>query len=104
VRRLSPARGEFGHSAGISVYPVGNFGDSVKSPAPGANLLIEDGARLYPVEIKSGRTLHEDFFKNLQFFHKISGNPLEHGWVIYGGSEQQTRSYGNVAGSQSALL
>lgn len=62
------------------------------------DLLIEDGARLYPVEIKSGRTLHEDFFKNLQFFHKISGNPLEHGWVIYGGSEQQTRSYGNVAG------
>jgi len=62
------------------------------------DLLVEDGARLYPVEIKSGRTLHEDFFKNLRFFHKISGNPLEQGWVIYGGSEQQARSYGNVAG------
>lgn len=62
------------------------------------DLLIEDGARLYAVEIKSGRTLHEEFFRNLHFFHKISGNPPEHGWVIYGGLERQSRSYGNVAG------
>lgn len=50
------------------------------------------------VEIKSGCTLHEEFFKNLHFFHKISGNPPQYGWVIYGGSQQQSRSYGNVAG------
>lgn len=64
------------------------------------DLLIEDGARLYPVEIKSGRTIQQDFFKNLDFFHKISGNPPEFGWVIYGGQEHQARSNGTVAGWQ----
>lgn len=62
------------------------------------DLLIEDGARLFPVEIKSGRTIQPDFFKNLDFFHKISGNPPEQGWVIYGGQDRQARSNGTVRG------
>lgn len=62
------------------------------------DLLVEDGARLYAVEIKSGRTIQEEFFKNLLFFHKISGNPLGQGWTIYGGEARQARSNGTVAG------
>lgn len=62
------------------------------------DLLIEDGAHIYPVEIKSGRTVQQEFFKNLDFFHKISGNPRENGWVVYGGDQKQARSNGNVTG------
>ena len=62
------------------------------------DLLVEDSARLFAVEIKSGRTIQPDFFKGLQFFHQISGNPIEDAWVVYGGEERQMRTNGKVVG------
>ncbi len=62
------------------------------------DLLVEDGTGLFPVEIKSGRTIQPDFFKGLDFFHKISNNPLSNGHIVYGGDLHQPRINGTVTG------
>lgn len=62
------------------------------------DLLMEEGGKIIPVEIKSGRTIKPDFFRNLEFFNRISGNPPELGHVIYGGDTLQHRTQGVVTG------
>ena len=47
--------------------------------------IIDDGNRLTPIEIKSGNTSNADFFKGLNYWNKLSGNPIENSYVIYGG-------------------
>ena len=48
--------------------------------------IIENGEKLVPVEIKSGSTFNQDFFKNIVYWNKISGNSLENSFVVYGGN------------------
>ena len=60
------------------------------------DLLVEDGEKLYPMEIKSTQTLRSDFFKNLEFFQKLSDTPPEQSFLIYGGTENQNRLRGFV--------
>lgn len=62
------------------------------------DLLIDRGMNIYPFEIKAGRTIHSKFFKGLKYFNEISGTPLDHSYLIYGGDEKQERSSGNVIG------
>jgi predicted AAA+ superfamily ATPase len=62
------------------------------------DLLLEEGGRIIPVEIKSGRTIKPDFFRNLEFFNRISGNPPELGHIIHGGDTLQKRTQGVVTG------
>jgi len=56
------------------------------------DLIMEDTNRIIPVEIKSGQTIHDEFFKGLKFWQKISHQ--ESGYLIYGGEQVQTRSKG----------
>ena len=49
-----------------------------------------------PVEIKSGRTVNDDYFKNISYWNKLSGNPPERSFVIYGGDNSQNRKAGKV--------
>lgn len=56
------------------------------------DIIIDDGSKLYPVEIKAGKTITSDYFKNFQFWSKISG--VNEGSVIYAGNELQKRSSG----------
>jgi len=56
------------------------------------DVLIEQAGNLYPIEIKSGKTITSDYFKGLNYWTKISGN--SNGLVIYGGDEEQLRSDG----------
>ncbi|TAK43230.1 MAG: ATP-binding protein [Saprospiraceae bacterium] len=47
------------------------------------------------VEIKAGKTVHPDFFKNLKLFKNL--NPAASGsWVVYGGDQMQPRSDATV--------
>lgn len=62
------------------------------------DLIIEEGGKIFPVEIKSGRTIQSDFFRNLEFFNRISDNPPELGHIIYGGDNNQFRSSATVNG------
>ncbi len=57
------------------------------------DLIYETGRNIYPIEIKSGATISEDFFKNLKKFIKFDGLDIPYGGAIfYGGNEIQERT------------
>ncbi|TKS56819.1 ATP-binding protein [Mesohalobacter halotolerans] len=60
------------------------------------DLLIEDGTKLQAVEIKSSKTIHTDFFKNLKQFSKVKSSVIP--FLVYGGHEYQKRTNGTVLG------
>lgn len=51
--------------------------------------IIEKGTTLFPVEIKAGKTVTPDYFKNIKYWNKISGNNPEDSCVVYGGDTRQ---------------
>jgi hypothetical protein len=59
------------------------------------DLLIEQGSRIIPIEIKSGKTITGEFFNGLNYWTKISGN--ESGIVLYSGNQVHNYSNGNHA-------
>ncbi len=56
------------------------------------DVIIQDGEHLTPVEIKSGQTVTEEYFKGLAFWQKVC--PGSNGYIIYGGKSEQRRSNG----------
>lgn len=56
------------------------------------DLILDQDNKLTPVEIKSGQTITDEYFKNLRFWAKLSGS--ESGYVVYGGQDFQKRSNG----------
>lgn len=56
------------------------------------DVVIDNGGKLLPIEIKSGATVTDDFFKGIRFWQKLTG--AKKGLVIYGGEEGQKRSNG----------
>ena len=56
------------------------------------DLIVADGSTITPVEIKSGQTITNDYFKGIQYWNKIS--KTEGGYVIYGGNTEQKRGGG----------
>jgi uncharacterized protein len=54
------------------------------------DMLLDKEQSLIPIEIKSGKTINQSFFKNLEYWNKISG--LENNnYLIYSGAENQCR-------------
>lgn len=51
------------------------------------DLIAEKDNNLFAFEIKAGKTFNNDFFKNLNYWNKISGNPHENTYIIYGGNK-----------------
>jgi hypothetical protein len=62
------------------------------------DLLLDKGGRLYPIEIKSGRTLNSHFLDSLHYFQSLSGALPEESFLVYGGDEVQKRSTAQVLG------
>ncbi len=56
------------------------------------DIIIDNGDTLVPVEIKAGKTINNEFFKNLLYWNALSG--MKKGYLIYTGDEQQKRSNG----------
>ncbi len=56
------------------------------------DLLIDHGAQLSPLEIKSGQTINPDYFKGLDFWQKLAGETAGKAWLIYGGDNRQNRT------------
>jgi hypothetical protein len=65
------------------------------------DLLLEEGERLIAVEIKSGETINEDFFRGLKYFKKISSESEDRFYLLYGGEKNYSRKYGQVLGWRS---
>jgi predicted AAA+ superfamily ATPase len=56
------------------------------------DLVIDAGADLYPVEIKSGRTVSDSMFAALSWWASQSGTPRESATLVHGGHESYTRN------------
>ncbi|MCR6721908.1 MAG: DUF4143 domain-containing protein [Chitinophagaceae bacterium] len=56
------------------------------------DLVVDQGTNLYPIEIKAGKTITAEYFKNHQWWNKTTGS--EEGTIIYAGDEIQQRSQG----------
>jgi uncharacterized protein len=63
--------------------------------------LIDRGGKLTPIEIKSGKTIVPDFFTALTKWNELAQINPHHGYIIYGGNEEQKREKGNVVGWQA---
>lgn len=56
------------------------------------DLIIDKSTTYMPVEIKSGQTIHNEFFKHLRYWLKLTGE--KKGKIIYAGDDNQKRSEG----------
>ncbi len=63
--------------------------------------IVEQGACLNPVEIKSGQTISSDYFEGLHYWSKLTTSEQRNGFVVYGGNETQHRSQGTVLSWQA---
>jgi len=51
------------------------------------DVIIEHGTRLMPIEIKSGKTVNQAFFKGLEKWQNLAGDTALNPTLIHGGSE-----------------
>jgi len=56
------------------------------------------GKDLIPVEIKSGRTVNSDYFREITYWNTLSGNDPKRSFVVYGGDQSQQRTAGCLLG------
>ncbi len=63
-----------------------------------ADLVFESGAKLQPVEIKSGSTVTSDYIKAGQRAGRFAAGETEPPWLMYGGDESYERSGLKVIG------
>lgn len=54
------------------------------------DIIIDDAGKLTPIEIKSGKTINSEFFKNINYWAAISGE--QKSVLLYGGEQKQNRS------------
>jgi hypothetical protein len=60
------------------------------------DLLLDYGGSLYPVEIKSGKTVSSGMFDVLRWWCKHAGRPLDSAYLVYGGDQAVRRNGSNV--------
>lgn len=59
------------------------------------DVIIDNAGKLLPIEIKSGKTLNSEFFKNIEYWTKLSG--AEKSVLLYAGDQSQKRTTGKEA-------
>ena len=106
--KLHPLRGAIFESWVVSeVYKIlahrgtqPNFFHYREARGPEINLILEQADNLAAVEIKSGSTINQDFFKNLKLFsHRlqdVESKKKIQCYVVYGGERVQKRSDAHV--------
>jgi predicted AAA+ superfamily ATPase len=83
ISELLKRRYNQGLSSNLYVWR-NNTGDEV-------DLVIEQGAQLIPVEIKSSQTFHTDFLVGLQKWTRLAGAAALPPVLVYGGDDNMTR-------------
>jgi len=64
--------------------------------------ILDQGLKLYPVEIKSGMTIPSDSFRGLDYWNSIAGADSKNSYLVYANEEKQNRKQGNVIGWKDA--
>ncbi|MDR3331370.1 MAG: ATP-binding protein [Synergistaceae bacterium] len=99
---LHPLRGAIFENFVIS-ETLKSFYNSARSPqcffwrdsaGHEVDMILEENARAFPVEIKSGKTVASDFFDGLRRWEDMSG--AKGGALVYGGDENYEREGFNV--------
>ena len=60
------------------------------------DVLIDEGLRQIPIEIKSGQTINSDWLKGLKYWQTLTKQSTGNSYVIYGGDDIQNRSEGII--------
>ncbi len=55
------------------------------------DILLDKGATIVPVEVKSGQTIANDFFTGLRKFAALAGDDVDQSALIYGGTTKQEK-------------
>ncbi|MEO5642219.1 MAG: ATP-binding protein [Bacteroidia bacterium] len=58
------------------------------------DVIVDTAGKLLPIEIKSGQTVNDDFFRNLDYWNKLSGGKKS--VLLYGGILKQMRGNGTT--------
>lgn len=64
--------------------------------------ILDQGVRLYPIEMKSGKKIASDSFRGLDYWNKLSDSDPCDSYLVYADSERQVRQKGNVVGWRDA--
>lgn len=65
------------------------------------DLILEYGGNIYGMEIKSGKTIQQNFFDGLRYWIKLTNSKPENNFLIYGGTDNYSRNDFNVIGWNS---
>lgn len=60
------------------------------------DVIVDQGLKLIPIEIKSGQTISADYFSGLRKWLSWAGTEAGKPYLVYGGDERQEREYGVV--------
>ena len=58
--------------------------------------VLENGARVTAVEIKSGKTMSTNYFDNLKYWRSLAASPENQEYVVYGGDQSMQTSAGSI--------
>jgi uncharacterized protein len=56
------------------------------------DLILDYGDKLVPIEIKSGETITDEYFKNLNYYSKLSSKYIDKMYLIYAGDKKYTEN------------
>ncbi len=66
--------------------------------------ILETGANLIPIEIKSGMTISDDWLKGMRFIQKLSDKIVpDKSFLVYGGAETQRRTECQIVSWRNAV-
>ena len=68
------------------------------------DLIIEEAGKIISVEIKSGETIRQDFFKGLNHYNKVAKKDSKNSYVIYGGGGIQSNKNGKVISWRNLVI
>lgn len=66
------------------------------------DVIVEQGGKLMPIEIKSGKTVNRDFFRGLEKWQSLAGDVSLNPVLIYGGDETYRHQGTQVIGWQQS--
>ncbi len=66
------------------------------------DIIVDNAGKLLPIEIKSGKTVNTEFFKNIDYWSKLSGS--NRSILLYAGDQSQERSNGKEILNWKSLI
>jgi predicted AAA+ superfamily ATPase len=67
------------------------------------DILMDQGDKLIPIEIKAGQTITADYFTALTYWQTLAKQNIP-GWLIYAGNDSQKRNHVNIVSWDKLFL